>query len=113
MNRCGVVVFTENGREDKRCPRTKVFRGEEVITRAILEAVGKPHQRVAYFTRGHGESSRGRQCGERLLRLRRLLEDRNLMVSNIDLSVQESIPKDAKLLIIAGPKATFLDKSFG
>ena len=36
----------------------KVFRGEEVITRAILEVAGKPQlKRVAYFTRGHGESS--------------------------------------------------------
>ncbi len=90
----------------------KVFRGEEVITRAILEVAGKPQtKRVAYFTRGHGESSPADVNAEkRYSELRRLLEDRNLMVSNIDLGVQESIPKDAKLLIIAGPKATFLDK---
>ena len=90
----------------------KVFRGEEVITRAILEVAGKPQtKRVAYFTRGHGESSPADVNAEKgYSELRRLLEDRNLMVSNIDLSVQESIPKDAKLLIIAGPKATFLDK---
>ena len=90
----------------------KVFRGEEVITRAILEVAGKPQvKRVAYFTRGHGESSPADVNAEKgYSELRRLLEDRNLKVSDIDLSVQESIPKDAKMLIIAGPKATFLDK---
>ena len=77
-----------------------------------MEVAGKPQtKRVAYFTRGHGESSPADVNAEKgYSELRRLLEDRNLMVSNIDLSVQENIPKDAKLLIIAGPKATFLDK---
>ncbi len=90
----------------------KVFRGEEVMTRAILEVAGKPQlKRVAYFTRGHGESSPADVNAEKgYSELRRLLEDKNLQVSTIDLSVSESIPKDAKLLIIAGPKATFQDK---
>lgn len=90
----------------------KVFRGEEVLTRAILEVAGKPQvRRMAYFTRGHGESSPADVNAEKgYTELRRLLEDRNLGVSDIDLGVEESIPKDAKLLIIAGPKATFLDK---
>lgn len=90
----------------------KVFRGEEIITRAILEVAGKPQlKRVAYFTRGHGESSPADVNAEKgYSELRRLLEDKNLQVSTIDLSVSESIPKDAKLLIIAGPRATFQDK---
>ena len=93
-------------------PEPKVFRGEEVITRAILEVSGKPQaKKVAYFTRGHGESSPADVNAEKgYSELRRLLEDRNLQVSDIDLSVSESVPKDAKLLIIAGPKATFQDK---
>lgn len=90
----------------------KVFRGEEVLTRAILEVAGKPQvRRVAYFTRGHGESSPADVNAEKgYSEFRRLLEDRNLRVSDIDLGVEDSIPKDAMLLIIAGPKATFLDK---
>lgn len=90
----------------------KVFRGEEVMTRAILEVAGKPQlKRVAYFTRGHGESSPADVNAEKgYSELRRILEDKNLQVATIDLSVSESIPKDAKLLIIAGPKATFQDK---
>jgi hypothetical protein len=90
----------------------KLFRGEELITRAILEVAGKPQlKRVAYFTRGHGECSPADVNAEKgYSELRRILEDKNLQVATIDLSVSESIPKDAKLLIIAGPKATFQDK---
>ena len=111
-NLYGSRVFTENGLRLQTPSSSQKCSGEEVITRAILEVAGKPQtKRVAYFTRGHGESSpAGVNAEKGYSELRRLLEDRNLMVSNIDLSVQENIPKDAKLLIIAGPKATFLDK---
>ena len=41
---------------------------------------------------------------------KKLLEDRNLVVSSIDLSTIERIPVDAKVIIIAGPKGIFQEK---
>ena len=39
-----------------------------------------------------------------------MLEDRNLDVSTIDLSLMNTLPEDAKFVIIADPKGTFQDK---
>ena len=42
--------------------------------------------------------------------LRSMLENRNTIVSSIDLGTIEKMPRDAKMLIIANPKGIFQDK---
>jgi ABC-type uncharacterized transport system involved in gliding motility auxiliary subunit len=88
------------------------FRGEEVILQSIIE-VGtiNDKKRVAYFTRGHGEGSPSdiNQL-KGFSELRTLLEDQNIKVSTIDLSIIEKVPSDAKLIIITAPKGTFRDQ---
>jgi len=88
------------------------FRGEATIMKSILELASKPDQRrVAYFTRGHGEKSPADVSVEKgYSEFRTMLEDRNLDVSTIDLSLMNTLPEDAKLVIIADPKGTFQDK---
>ena len=88
------------------------FRGEEKIMRDIIELAGKKtNRKVAYFSRGHGEKSPADVDVEKGYSVfRSMLEDRNVHVSSLDLSVLESIPEDAQIMIIAGPKATFQDK---
>lgn len=88
------------------------FRGEATIMKAILELTSKPDQRrVAYFTRGHGEKSPADVSVEKgYSEFRTMLEDRNLDVSTIDLSLMNTLPEDAKFVIIADPKGTFQDK---
>ena len=88
------------------------FRGEATIMKAILELTSKPDQRrVAYFTRGHGEKSPADVSIEKgYSEFRTMLEDRNLDVSTIDLSLKNTLPEDAKFVIIADPKGTFQDK---
>ncbi|MDA7757583.1 GldG family protein [Opitutales bacterium] len=88
------------------------FRGEETLVRAILEVAGKRNvQNTAYFTNGHGEKSPfdfDKENG--YSELKRMMEDRNIKVSSIDLSLVEKVPSDASILIIAGPKGTFQDQ---
>jgi hypothetical protein len=90
----------------------KVFRGEQVIIESILALVGpKKEKNVAYFTRGHGEASPTDFDGDTgFSEFRRIIEESNLDVTTIDLSVIDSIPPNAKLIIIAEPKGIFLDK---
>ena len=41
---------------------------------------------------------------------RRIIEDKYLSVSTIDLSLTDSIPTDCNLFVIAGPRGTFQDR---
>ena len=88
------------------------FRGEEVFTKAILDlSDDSARKKVAYFTRGHGESSPNDshpKDGNSFLS--DLFVDRNIDVASVDLSTLESIPADASFLVVSGPKAVFLDK---
>ena len=88
------------------------FRGEETIVSNLLQLANSTEKRkVAYFTRGHGELSPSNSTIDNgLSDFKKLLEDRNLVVSSIDLSTIERIPVDAKVIIIAGPKGIFQEK---
>ena len=88
------------------------FRGEQVLMKSILEVAGEKDVRhVAYFTRGHGEGSPSDVNEKKgFSELRRIIENANLEVSTIDLSVIEQIPSNAKMIIAAGPKGAFLEK---
>lgn len=88
------------------------FRGEENFVRAMLEIAGKKSSRnTAYFTTGHGEKSAFDLDGnDGYSELARILADRNIKVSSVDLSLVKKIPDDAHVLIIAGPKGTFQDQ---
>jgi ABC-type uncharacterized transport system involved in gliding motility auxiliary subunit len=84
-------------------PRIKAFKGEQQFTAAIQSLVeGKPAK--VYFLTGHGERpinfTDAGGYGEIELRLRR----ENMETEVLNLGVTGSVPKDADLLIIAGPK---------
>lgn len=88
------------------------FRGEQVLVESLLEVAGPSKEKnVVYFTRGHGEASPtdfDSQNG--FSEFRRLVEESNLQVTTIDLSLVDSIPANAKFIVIAHPKGIFLDK---
>ncbi|CAF0705331.1 GldG family protein [Candidatus Methylacidithermus pantelleriae] len=86
-----------------QAPRIKAFKGEQQFTSAIQSLVeGKPAK--VYFLTGHGERAinftDAGGYGEIELRLRR----ENMETEVLNLAVTGSVPKDADLLIIAGPK---------
>ena len=88
------------------------FRGEENFVRVMLEIAGrKSGKNTAYFTTGHGEKSPfdlDESVG--YSELSKILEDRNIRVAYIDLSLVKEIPQDAQMIIVAGPKGTFQDQ---
>jgi len=69
---------------------------------------------VAYFTRGHGEASpTDFDSDTGFSELRRMIEESNLDVTSIDLSLNDAVPPDAKMIVIAQPQGAFLDKEIG
>lgn len=88
------------------------FKGEELLVKSIVEiATAKPQRHVVYFTRGHGEASPSDvNLFNGYSEFRTMIEDKNLIVSTIDLSTVDQVPDDGKLLVIANPKGIFQDQ---
>jgi hypothetical protein len=78
----------------------------------MLALAGRKNTRnTAYFTTGHGEKSPfdlDELNGYSEFSI--ILEDRNIKVATIDLSLGEKIPDNAFMIVVAGPKGTFQDK---
>lgn len=78
-----------------------VFAGEERITQGIVD-VTTEEQNKAYFIKGHGELS-----DDSVYWLKNAIEGEGYKVSNLNIAEENGIPKDADLLIIAGPSKDF------
>ena len=98
----GTVVFDYKGRTEK-----VTSDGEQELTNALIKVV-QGRQPKVYFTQGHGEkdttsSERGGYNG-----INTALTSDNFVVDKLVLAQQTSVPNDADVLIIAGPKTDFL-----
>jgi hypothetical protein len=83
------------------------FRGEEVLTAAMLDVSTVGRQKI-YFLSGHGEhriDSTDPQMG--LSTIRDQLKVRNFEVEVLDMTAVRKIPSDASLLIGVAPTAGF------
>ena len=80
-------------------PRLVAFRGEQVLTSALISLVEPGSVKKAYFLQGHGEEMPGlpplQLVGQNLKR-------QNIPVIPLSIQPGESIPADAALLVIAG-----------
>jgi hypothetical protein len=86
-------------------PRLKDFKGEQAITSALIELTeGKPNK--VYFVNGHGEPDLNSQD---LKVFNESLKRQNIQIAPLNLLNVNSIPEDARALIIAGPKYDFSD----
>ena len=84
-------------------PRIKAFKGEQAITSALMELTeGKPNK--VYFVGGHGEPDLN---APNLQALNGILKRQNIQVAALNLLNVNSIPEDARSLIIDGPKYDF------
>jgi hypothetical protein len=81
-------------------PVLLAFRGEQVLTSALL-ALLKPDSETVYFLTGHGEPSPERD----LSNLVEAINQQNAVVKAISLSSTDAIPPDASALILATPKS--------
>lgn len=83
------------------------FRGEEAVTSALIE-ITEDKPAVCYVTRGHGELGLDDASPARgMSLLSRQLRNRNFELRVLDLSVVTEVPRDAAMVLIAGPLTPF------
>ena len=84
------------------------FRGEQVLTAAILDVSDPAAKQKIYFLVGHGELRVTDADAQRGLSLARdNLKIRHFEVEEIDLTVARKIPDDATLLVDVSPQGRF------
>ncbi|MFS8640476.1 MAG: GldG family protein [Symbiobacteriaceae bacterium] len=81
------------------------LRGEQAITRALLELTGRGGKKV-YFLTGHGEGTPGRELNV----LQDLLEGEALKVETLNLIQSGKVPEDAAVIAIAGPTRDLVER---
>lgn len=86
-------------------PKLKAFKGEQAITSALLELTeGKPNK--VYFVTGHGEPDLN---GQDLKIFNESLKRQNIQIAPLNLLNVNSVPEDARAVIICGPKYDLSD----
>ena len=83
------------------------FRGEEAVTAALIE-VTEDKAAICYVTMGHGELGVEDALPERgMSLLSRQLRNRNFEVRQLNLATVAEVPRDAAMVLIAGPATPF------
>lgn len=92
---------------DVNAAKVLTFRGEEAITSALLE-VTEDRAAICYVTRGHGELSMADASPLRgISQVARQLRNRNFVLRELELPTAAEIPRDAAMVLIAGPQTAF------
>lgn len=87
--------------------QTKVdSASEEALTNALVK-VTSDRQPVVYCVKGHGEKDPQDAEASGLSQLKKALEDENYVVKDLTLIQLESVPEDAALVIVAGPRLKY------
>ncbi len=82
------------------------FRGEKVITSAIIEVSSKKTPNL-YFLTGHGEMRTDDIDALRgLSQMDSFLRERGFNIKMLDLTLQDVVPEDADLVFVASPQAS-------
>ncbi len=89
--------------------RVTAFKGEQAFTSAIL-ALTSPEKQKVHFLTGHGEKSLENFEEKGLSNLAKFLGRENLDPLPLSLAGFESIPRECRLLVIAGPQTTLTDR---
>jgi len=108
-----LAEFDYSGVQQGAVPQVKAFKGEEAFTSALIDVTEKTVSKV-YFSTGHGEprldsQERGQGFGQ----LKQLLERANLSVAPWSSLGKDTLPADASVIVVAGPKAAFLPPEVG
>src|SRR6185503_13172260 len=98
----GTIVLNYKGRTERVTTNT-----EQDITNGIIKVVSG-QQRKVYFTQGHGEKDPTSTEREGYGGIGEALKRENYLVEKTVLAQQGSVPADASMVVIAGPKTDFL-----
>jgi ABC-type uncharacterized transport system len=88
-------------------PRVRSFRGEQIITSALIELIEDKETKIG-FVSGHGEPSL--ESGSPLTRFKENIERQNITLEPLILTNLEKIPADYAAVIVTGPKYDLGDR---
>jgi ABC-type uncharacterized transport system involved in gliding motility auxiliary subunit len=105
VNKGGGVVFVEYKGKRNRIERIE----EQEITGAIAKAV-RQNDKIVYLVTGHGEGTLDNSRDPNgLSQLKSLLEGNRYILKPLQLATQPEVPKDADVVLVVGPKHSFID----
>ncbi|MFA7344345.1 MAG: Gldg family protein [Terrimicrobiaceae bacterium] len=88
-------------------PRLLAFRGEQVLTGALISLL-RPESQVVYFLQGHGEPALG--ASSPVAVLTDYVQKQNARVDALSLASSDAIPADAAALVVLAPKFDLDDR---
>jgi ABC-type uncharacterized transport system involved in gliding motility auxiliary subunit len=97
----GTIVFNYKGRTER-----VTADSEQDITNGIIKVVTGEKRKV-YFTQGHGEKDTTASDRDGYAAIAKALGDENYAVDKLVLAQQGSVPDDASVVIVAGPRTDF------
>src|SRR5580765_7419256 len=97
----GTIVFNYKGRTER-----VTSDNEQDITNGIIKVVSG-QQRKVYFTQGHGERDTGSAERDGYNGVAGALGRENYTVEKLVIAQQGSVPDDAAVVVVAGPKTDF------
>jgi len=97
----GTLVFNYKGRTERVTSDT-----EQDITTGIIKVVQGQTKKI-YFTQGHGERDTGSQERDGYGSIVGALGHENYTVDKVVLAQSGSVPDDASVVVVAGPKTDF------
>ena len=97
----GTIVFNYKGRTERVTTDT-----EQDITNGIIKVVSGQQKKV-YFTQGHGERDTAAPDRDGYNAIAQALGRENYGVEKLVIAQQGSVPDDASVVVVAGPKTDF------
>src|SRR6266481_660634 len=88
-------------------PRVTAFKGEQVITSAMMDLVEGKKNTIGYVT-GHKEPPLTE--GSAISVLKTFIENENIQFKELNLLDQDAIPEDVRTVMIIGPQYDFSDR---
>ena len=102
-----LAEYDYSGAQFGQAPKLTEFKGEQLITSALLALVEAKKPRVL-FTTGHGEAQLERGGQRSFSRARDLLGKDNFDTEEWSSLGKSEVPADTDLIVIAGPTTNFL-----
>ncbi len=98
ITRDGTIVLNMSGHQ-----QAVTTVSEQELTGGLVRLLN-PEKRAIYFLTGHGEHSTDQGGQKSYSTLKTTLESKNYTVTSLNLLVENQIPVDAKVIVVAGPK---------
>lgn len=101
-----LILLSGDERQDIDFSELPLTEGQ--LINALVKVTRKP--RHVYFLQGHGEYSISNEDNTGLNKFVTLLDSNNIISKSLMLGIEESIPEDCDVLIIAGPRKDLTEK---